>query len=213
MLFLRFFIAFGAFLSLAFGAQAHAVGHPLLNGLNLMDAYSIAGVKLGMSPDHAEAEALAAGFKQLESPWLLGLSYDQRLAQAFHQRNPKRYSAPNLAQKTKAIARLKGRNGEDLWIYYAALPTGLAVRSVRLTVHNSGLDDAAFERQNIAKYGAPVVTHKALIWCAAAYHKARCGAPLYSDYATLTLNGTELNLSASLPIKRLIESSIASQIK
>jgi hypothetical protein len=185
----------------------------ITQGLDFLPQYDIGGVKLGVSAETAERAAQQNGFTYLNRRWLSDYNYEQKLGDALHQRNPKRYPPSKVSEKDTAVIELmQGPLGEKLYIYYAAMPEGRMVRSVRLTFDPKKIDAEKFKQRALAKYGKPSAVSNSLFWCARTVTKSRCGFPFFRDNGYLGLKDYELILSITPQLTKRIDQSIKTRV-
>lgn len=181
-----------------------ALGLASAAGAADVSKFDIAGVHLGDTPATAQTALVKAGYKITAKEDQD--SFESAVQRAIVQR---RDGGADLTDRPQVYRSLtaEGPGRSRVFILFDALPQGPIVGSVRFEGNYDTLDEEAFRKQIVAKYGEPDEYSRGTMdayWCS--HHTEVCGDALSSEWnRTSYLN---LTLFQS-PVIQLLEGSDA----
>ena len=126
-------------------------------------AMDVAGIRLGMSKEAAQAAAAAASYR---CETFGGMSsFEEKVQLLVLQRRGERVPAFGPSSGTMQL-NCKGPNGEGMRVDFAQVRAGDVVHDILLRVDAQRVDQAAMRRQVAAKYGPPSIGEATVsAWC------------------------------------------------
>ena len=144
----------------AYAAQPQHLAAAPARGVMTMD---VAGIRLGMSKQAAQAAAATASYR---CETFGGMSsFEEKVQLLVLQRRGERVPAFAPSSGTMQL-NCTGPNGETMRVDFAQLRGGDVVHDILLRVDAQRVDQAAMGRQVAAKYGPPSISDaKVSAWC------------------------------------------------